>query len=59
MEVYRLADPLRWGEKFTYAVATGEFRPPRQGEWYLSGAIPAAYRAPNDLSTPYWIAEVK
>lgn len=36
--------------------ATGEFRPPRKGEWYLSGAIVAAYQAPNDLSTPYWIA---
>lgn len=38
--------------------ATGEFRPPRQGEHYLSGAIVCAYRAPNDLSTPYWIAEI-
>lgn len=36
---------------------TGEKRPPRKGEWYLSGAIPAAYRAPNDLSTPYIILE--
>jgi len=37
-------------------IATGEFRPPRKGEHYLSGAIIFAYRAPNDLSTPYWIA---
>lgn len=37
-------------------VATGEFRAPRKGEWYLSGAIIEAYRAPNDLSTLYWIA---
>lgn len=36
--------------------ATGEYRPPRKGEYYLSGAIVAAYRAPNDLSTAYWIA---
>lgn len=36
--------------------ATGEFRPPRKGEWYLSGAIVQAWKAPNDLSTPYWIA---
>ena len=36
--------------------ATGEFRPPRKGEYYLSGAIIIAYLAPNDLSTPYWIA---
>lgn len=40
------------------AVATGEKRPPRKGEWYLSGAIVGAYRAPNDLSTPYQIARV-
>jgi hypothetical protein len=37
--------------------ATGEFRPPLRGEFFLSGAIVEAYRAPNDLSTPYWIAE--
>lgn len=36
--------------------ATGEFRCPRKGEAYLSGAIIAAYIAPNDLTTPYWIA---
>jgi hypothetical protein len=40
------------------AVATGEFRPPHAGEWYLSGAIVQAYRAPNDLSTPYHIARL-
>ena len=31
------------------------FRPPLEGEWYLSGAVVAAYRAPKDLATPYWI----
>jgi len=36
--------------------ATGEFRPPKKGEFYLSGAIIEAYRAPNDLSQAYWIA---
>ena len=34
----------------------GEKRPPSKGEWYLSGAIPAAYRAPTDLSEEYYIA---
>lgn len=34
----------------------GEFRPPRKGEWFLSGAIVGAYLAPNDLSNPYYIA---
>ncbi len=32
-------------------------RNPRKGEWYVSGAIPAAYRAPNDLTSPYLVVE--
>lgn len=31
-------------------------RPPKAGEYYLSGAEPVAYRAPCTLSTPYFIA---
>jgi hypothetical protein len=31
-------------------------RPPKKGEWYLSGAILEAWRAPNDLTTAYQIA---
>jgi len=31
------------------AVLTGQKGRPKRGEWYLSGAIPQAYRAPNDL----------
>lgn len=39
---------------------TGEMRPPRKGEWYLSGAIVAGYIAPNDYSDrmPYYIARI-
>ena len=40
------------------AMATGEKRPPRKGEWYLSGAIVEAYRASNDLSSEYYIAKL-
>lgn len=40
-----------------YFIATGEFRRPQEGEWYLSGAIVEAYMAPRDLSIPYWIAK--
>lgn len=40
------------------AVFAGEKRPPKKGEWYLSGAIIQAYRAPNDLDTPYHIARL-
>jgi hypothetical protein len=39
----------------SFFVRTGEFRAPLKGEFYLSGAIPEAYQAPNDLSTPYAI----
>ena len=37
--------------------ATGEYRAPKRGEWYLSGAVIEAYQAPNDLDSAYWIAQ--
>jgi hypothetical protein len=40
------------------AERTGEYRPPRAGEWYVSGAIPEGYRAPNDLTMPHAIARL-
>ena len=40
------------------AISSGEKRPPRAGEWYLSGAIVEAYRAPNDLAAAYHIARL-
>ena len=40
------------------AQQTGEFRPVRKGEWYLSGSVVEAYRAPNDLRQPYHIARL-
>lgn len=43
------------GSRYVRAVRTGEFREPRKGEWYLSGAPREAYRAPNDLGCPYSI----
>lgn len=42
----------------TIAKRTGEFRPPKQGEYYISGAIPEAYRAPNDLTSSFYIAKL-
>jgi hypothetical protein len=39
-------------------VWTGEKRPPRAGEWYLSGAVIEAWFTPNDLSTPCHIAKM-
>jgi hypothetical protein len=38
------------------AMYSGEKRCPKKDEWYLSGAIIAAYKAPHDSSTPYHIA---
>jgi hypothetical protein len=32
-------------------------RPPRAGEFYLSGAVVQAYRAPNDIMTPYQVVK--
>lgn len=34
------------------------YRPPRAGEWYLSGAVVEAYKAPADLSSPYLVIEL-
>lgn len=40
------------------AVFTGEYRNPKAGEWFLSGAKIEAYLAKKDLSTPYHIARL-
>ena len=39
----------------TYAYRQIGFRPPRRGEFYLSGAVVQAWRTPNDLSTPFTV----
>ena len=38
-----------------YYVWTGEKRPPKKGEFYLSGAIPQVYMALGDLGYSYHI----
>ena len=55
-------NPMRWWlckkdgvHVHVRATTIGEKRPPRAGEWYLSGAVPEAYRTENNLSTPYCI----
>lgn len=55
-EFYQAADYPERAQKDVRFKRTKEFRAPKKGEWYLSGAIAEAYRAPNDLSSPYWIA---
>lgn len=48
LPIPRLLKKFRWdGEPM---------RTPKKGEYFLSGAIPVAYYAPNDLTTEYWIA---
>lgn len=55
--ICRKADsPIRMeGFKERVFVEPVEFRPPLKGEYYISGAIPMAYRAPNDLSIAYGV----
>lgn len=37
------------------AVSCYSKRPPKKGEWYLSGAIPVAHRARANLTDEFWI----
>jgi hypothetical protein len=43
----------RPGVRYTWRPV--EFRRPVKGEYYLSGAIPQAFKAPSDLSTAYMV----
>lgn len=59
--IYPLGDPhpAAVGGAPIGAVYTGEYRAPRGGEWYLSGAYIEAYKAPaGGLSAKYRIADV-
>ena len=40
------------------AKKTDEKRAPKKWEWYISGALPTAYLARNDLSTEFLIAKL-
>lgn len=58
--------PIAEGEKLpkdqeralTRARWTGEFRPARKGEWFLSGAVVEAYAVIADVDFPRHIAEL-
>ena len=69
MKFYPLADkPYKEAKDFGLApteflgnikaVRTGEFRNPKKGEWYISGAIVEAYKARNDLSSSFHIVKL-
>ena len=53
-----VSQSLGCGANTIAAVRTGEFRSPKRDEWYLSGSIPEAYKAKNDLSTPFHILKL-
>jgi hypothetical protein len=59
---YPLADepmPRGYRDRLRYrAVATGEYRDPRKGEWFLSGSTVEAYYAPADGMIQYAIARL-
>ena len=63
VEYFRLMDHVpgstaeEWRRGTWMGRPTGELRPPRAGEFYLSGAIPEGYRAPSDYaeSAPFYI----
>lgn len=62
-DIFPLADEYRFMKNFPHhkkirARYTGEKRPPRKGEWFLSGAIVEAYYSPATLSQSYHIAEL-
>jgi protocatechuate 3,4-dioxygenase beta subunit len=65
MKYYPLAGPYSYdkvmgllGNKKKRGKLTGEFRSPKKGEWYLSGAIPECYQAPHDLTNPFHIVKI-
>lgn len=55
MKTYKAHSDTVIPHKQVLFVRTGEFRCPLRREWYLSGAIPGAYQAPNNLSSQYHI----
>ena len=60
-EIREQLDPSRRNflESSLRARWNGEFRAPKKGEWYLSGAIIAAYRARADfIDLKYHLAEI-
>lgn len=58
-EALGLAYPFKGGGQwFIRVFRTGEFRNPKAGEWYLSGAIPEGWRACNDYNQPFWICKI-
>tara|TARA_R110002096_G_scaffold66682_2_gene162220 strand:- start:34938 stop:35174 length:237 start_codon:yes stop_codon:yes gene_type:complete len=67
MKIYRMADRISQKELYEIgatdrskvkAVYSGQFRPPRKGEWFMSGSIVEAYKAKSDMTVSYHIARL-
>lgn len=58
IEKHRLNFSTNISPRDVEAVRTGEFREPKAGEWYLSGAIPTAYRARGDCGDKFHIMRI-
>lgn len=48
----------RYADNSIMVQSIGEFRPPRRGEWYLSGAVVEGYLSPSRLDYAYHIARL-
>lgn len=57
-ELYPIVNWVKWPPDKYKAINTGVFRNPKKGEYYLSGAIPEAFHAPNNLSTAFYIMDI-
>ena len=55
-EIEGETNPINFdGSYYFYRVI--RFGYPQKGQYYLSGAIVQAWKAPNDLTVEYWIVE--
>jgi hypothetical protein len=50
--------PVNRSKRFARAITIGEFREPRAGEWFLSGARAQAWRTSGGLTTRYHICKL-
>lgn len=61
-KTWKLPDHIRtsdgWVRTHVYAYKVLGFRPPRKGEWYLSGAEISAYQARGDFIDNYLVIEL-
>lgn len=61
IKTFKESYSIGWAERdgiLIRAQMTGVVRPPKKGEWYISGAKPVAYKAPNDLTQKHVLAEL-